>query len=56
VLIHPIYDTYPICTFILGKSDISYLMHFDHDHLKGVVGDLKINDHTNYPKTLDPKR
>lgn len=35
VLIHPINYTYPIATLSLGKLDVEYIMHYDHDTYKG---------------------
>jgi hypothetical protein len=54
ILIHPLNYTYPFATISLGQTEINYSMHFDHDVYMGKMGNLKIFDNTNYPKTLDP--
>lgn len=56
VLIHPINETYPISSLILGRFMLDYDMSFDHDSYKGSFGEFKIYDHTNFPLTLDPRK
>eukprot|EP00347_Sterkiella_histriomuscorum_P000566 403375355 len=56
VLIHPINETYPISSLMLGRFQLDYEMCFDHDSYQGSFGEFKIYDHTNFPLTLDPRK
>ena len=54
--IHPQNDTYPVFTLTLSSMKTDYRMCFCHDLVKLSISKLEIDDHTNYPKTVDPRR
>ena len=56
VCIHPQNDSYPIITKKIDQMQMTYDSLFDHDVFDGNIGNFRIFDNTNYPKTLDPHR
>ena len=46
----------PVFTIKVDCMKINYLSYVDHDNLSGHIGNFRIFDNTNYPKTLDPSK
>ena len=53
---HPHNDSYPLCSFIFSSMRATNVTKFDHDEVEVSMGSMEVLDHTNYPRTLDPKR
>ena len=53
VCIHPQNDSYPIITKKIDKMELLYDSMFDHDVFNGNIGNFRVFDNTNYPRTLD---
>lgn len=56
VCIHPQNETYPIFDLLSEKVFFEYQVFFDHQIYDIRLPDLQINDLTNHPNTLDPKK
>ena len=54
VCIHPQNDSFPVFTKKIDKLKINYDSYQDHDIFDGQIGNFRVLDNTNYPRTLDP--
>ena len=54
VCMHPQNDSYPIFTAHADGMSHEMDMKFDHDDHVLKLASFKLDDHSNYPKTLDP--
>lgn len=54
VCIHPQNNSFPIFTKKIDQLSVLYDSFQDHDKLTGKLGNFRVYDNTNYPRTLDP--
>ena len=54
VCMHPLNDTFPIFTAHADGFSHDLEMHFDHDTHLTRMENFKLDDNSNYPRTLDP--
>jgi hypothetical protein len=54
VCIHPQNDSFPVFTKKFDQLKITYNSFQDHDSFEGQMGNFRVLDNTNYPRTLDP--
>lgn len=54
VCIHPQNDSFPVFTKKFDQLRIAYDSYQDHDSFEGQIGNFRVLDNTNYPRTLDP--
>ena len=54
VAIHPQNNSYPIVTAKVNTLTFTYNMLQDHDEMGLNMGNFRVFDNTNYPRTHDP--